>query len=54
LQAKTWISSTPQAVSIYQRNGWKVVDKHEVALEKYGGEGLYSRAWMLREPLTSA
>jgi GNAT superfamily N-acetyltransferase len=54
LQAKTWITSTPQAVSTYQRNGWKVVDRHDVSLEKYGGKGIYSRSWMLREPLTSA
>ena len=54
LRARVWITSTPQAVSTYERNGWEVVDRHEMALEKYGGQGIYSRAWMLREPIVTA
>lgn len=53
-QAKIWVTSTPQAVSTYERNGWKVVERHEIMLEKYGGHGVYSRAWMLRDPKPSA
>jgi predicted N-acetyltransferase YhbS len=49
LGAKIWVTSTPQAISTYERSGWKVVQRHEVDLSKYGGEGIYSRAWMLRE-----
>lgn len=50
LKAKIWITSTPQAVRTYEKNGWKVVERHEVILENYGGHGVYGRAWMLREP----
>jgi len=50
LHAKIWLTSTPKAASTYQRNGWKVVETHEVDLEKYGGEGLYRRTWMLKQP----
>jgi GNAT superfamily N-acetyltransferase len=46
--AKTWLTSTPQAVPVYQKNGWKVIDLYEICLEKYGGEGHYIRSWMLR------
>ncbi|TVY40911.1 hypothetical protein LOCC1_G006358 [Lachnellula occidentalis] len=49
MKARIWIASTPQAVSTYERNGWKVVERYDVMLEKYGGRGVYSRAWMLRE-----
>ncbi|TVY75976.1 hypothetical protein LSUE1_G007873 [Lachnellula suecica] len=52
LNAKIWLSSTPQAVSAYEKNGWKVIETHDVMLENYGGEGVYRRAWMLREPAT--
>ncbi|TVY52976.1 hypothetical protein LCER1_G005961 [Lachnellula cervina] len=52
--ARIWLSSTPQAVSTYERNGWKVVERYDVMLEKYGGQGVYSRAWMLREPAAAA
>ena len=48
--AKIWLTSTPKAASMYGRNGWKVMDRHEVDLEKHGGQGLYVRRWMLREP----
>jgi len=54
LKARIWITSTPQAVSTYERNGWKVIERHEIALEKYGGQGVYNRAWMLREPTVTA
>lgn len=53
-RARIWLSSTPQAVSTYERNGWKVVERYDVMLEKYGGQGVYSRAWMLREPAAAA
>ncbi|KAF8862419.1 acyl-CoA N-acyltransferase [Acephala macrosclerotiorum] len=50
LCAKIWITSTPQARPVYEKNGWKVVEKHEIDLGKYGGEGSYVRFWMLRSP----
>ncbi|KAH8594284.1 hypothetical protein B0O99DRAFT_514093 [Bisporella sp. PMI_857] len=50
LTAKWWCLSTPQAVKTYEKNGWKVVERHDTDLTKYGGEGLYSRAWMVRYP----
>lgn len=50
-QAKIWCTSTPQAVSAYERNGWRVVERHEVDLRKHGGEGIYDRAWMVRKPV---
>jgi len=50
LHKKIWLTSTPQARIVYEKNGWKVVDTYEVDLAKYGGEGPYVRAWMLRSP----
>ena len=50
--ADMWLISTPQAMSTYERNGWKVVDTYDVDLVKYGGEGIYSRSWMHRAPKT--
>lgn len=50
LGAKIWISSTPQARPVYEKNGWKVVESHEIDLDKHGGEGSYVRYWMLRSP----
>ncbi|KAH7417660.1 hypothetical protein BKA64DRAFT_702424 [Cadophora sp. MPI-SDFR-AT-0126] len=37
-KARFWCTSTPQAVSTYEKNGWKVVETHDVDLGKYGGE----------------
>lgn len=51
LGTKIWITSTPQARPVYEKNGWKVIEKHEIDLGKYGGEGLYVRFWMLRSPV---
>ncbi|CZR59730.1 uncharacterized protein PAC_09624 [Phialocephala subalpina] len=51
LGAKIWLTSTPQARVAYEKNGWKVVEKHEIDLGKYGGEGSYIRFWMLRSPV---
>ena len=50
LQTKIWLSSTPQAVPAYEKNGWEIKERYEVDLGKYGGEGIYSRAWMVRVP----
>ncbi|RDW74166.1 hypothetical protein BP5796_07608 [Coleophoma crateriformis] len=50
LQAKVWLTSTPVAVKAYEKNGWCVKETHEILLGQYGGEGTYTRAWMLREP----
>ena len=49
-KAKFWCTSTPQAVRTYEMSGWKVVETHDVDLGKYGGEGIYTRSWMVREP----
>ncbi|PVH82281.1 acyl-CoA N-acyltransferase [Cadophora sp. DSE1049] len=49
-KARFWCTSTPQAVSTYEKNGWKIVETHDVDLGKYGGEGIYTRSWMVREP----
>lgn len=46
--AKIWLTSTPQAMPVYEKNGWKVRDTYEIDLEKYGGQGNYVRYWMLR------
>jgi GNAT superfamily N-acetyltransferase len=54
LKARIWITGTPQAVSTYERNGWKVVERYDIALEEYGGQGIYSQDWMLREPTMTA
>jgi GNAT superfamily N-acetyltransferase len=48
LHANIWLTSTPQAVSTYEKSGWKVVDQQEIDLAKYGGEAVYIRAWMVR------
>jgi GNAT superfamily N-acetyltransferase len=53
LGAKLWLTSTPQALSIYERFGWKTVERYDIDLGNYGGEGIYTRAWMLREPKTA-
>jgi len=42
--------STPHAIGTYAKNGWDTVNYQEVDLTKYGGEGIYKRAWMLRKP----
>jgi len=49
--AKLWVVGTPQAIRAYEKNGFKIVETHDVNLAKYGGEGIYSRAWMLRLPI---
>jgi hypothetical protein len=46
--AKLWVVSTPQAIKAYEKSGFKVVEVHEIDLSKYGGKGIYRRAWMLR------
>ncbi|KAL2074976.1 hypothetical protein VTL71DRAFT_8756 [Oculimacula yallundae] len=40
--SRFWCTSTHQAVSTYVKNGWKVVEKHDVDLSKYGGDGIYT------------
>lgn len=45
---KIWLTSTPQARPVYEQNGWKVVDTCTTDLEPHGGQGTYTRAWMLR------
>jgi GNAT superfamily N-acetyltransferase len=49
-QAKIWLTSTPQAMPTYLKNGWEVKEIQTIDLEKYGGRGIYNRAWMLRLP----
>lgn len=49
-KAKFWCTSTPQAVRAYEKSGWKVVETHDVDLRQYGGKGIYTRSWMVREP----
>jgi GNAT superfamily N-acetyltransferase len=51
LHAKLWVASTPQAIKAYEKSGFEIVERHDVDLSKYGGEGIYSRAWMLRLPM---
>jgi GNAT superfamily N-acetyltransferase len=53
LKARIWLTSTPKAVSTYERNGWNVVESYGIDLEKYGGEAMYVRSWMVREPKNS-
>jgi len=53
-KAKIWLTSTPQAIATYEKNGWGVVECYDVDLESYGGSGIYSRAWMLRQPMQTA
>lgn len=50
LGAKMWVVSTPYARPVYEKHGWKLVEVCEVGLERFGGEGTYERAWMVREP----
>ncbi|KAG4416885.1 hypothetical protein IFR04_009963 [Cadophora malorum] len=49
-KAKFWCTSTPQAVTTYEKSEWKVVETHDVDLGLYGGKGVYTRSWMVREP----
>lgn len=51
LGARLWVTATPQAVSTYVRNGWVVKERCGIDLSGYGGEGIYSRAWMVRESM---
>jgi GNAT superfamily N-acetyltransferase len=39
VRAKIWLTSTPQAMPTYQKNGWEVKEIHTIDLEKYGGKG---------------
>jgi len=48
-RAKIWLSSTPQAMPTYEKNGWVVMERSVVDLGEYGGKGVYGRAWMVRE-----
>ena len=50
VRAKIWLTSTPQAITTYQRNGWEVKEIQSIDLENYGGKGIYNRVWMLRLP----
>lgn len=50
VQAKIWLTSTPQAVPTYLKNGWEVKEIQPIDLGKYGGNGIYNRACMLRLP----
>ena len=52
--AKVWLSSTPKAVGMYEKNGWEIKERYATDLRKYGGEGTYSPAWMLRLPVKRA
>ena len=52
--AKIWLSSTPNAVGLYEKNGWDIKERYDTDLSKFGGEGLYSPAWMLRLPVERA
>ncbi|KAH7361013.1 hypothetical protein BKA65DRAFT_390619 [Rhexocercosporidium sp. MPI-PUGE-AT-0058] len=49
-RARFWCTSTPQAVGTYEKNGWRILETHDVDLGNYGGDGVYTRAWMVREP----
>ena len=53
-QAKIWLSSTPKSVSFYERTGWEIKERYDTDLSKFGGEGIYSPAWMLRLPTERA
>lgn len=54
LGAKWWCLSTPNAVDAYKKNGWKIIERLDTDLSKFGGEGIYSQAWMLRTPLVKS
>lgn len=47
---KIWLTSTPQAIPVYQKKGWEITKEHSVDLGKYGGSGTYRRALMVRKP----
>lgn len=48
---KIFLGSTPKAVSTYEKNGWKIIEQFEIDLGKHGGDGIYKRYFMLREPV---
>ncbi|RFU24680.1 hypothetical protein B7463_g11657, partial [Scytalidium lignicola] len=47
---KVWLTSTPQAIGVYQKKGWEIVNEHKVDLGKHGGSTIYKRARMVRRP----
>jgi len=52
--SKVWLTSTPKAVEFYEKNGCEIKENYDTDLSKFGGAGLYTRAWMLRLPIERA
>ncbi len=48
--ARTYIESSPVALALYLRHGWKQVGDILIDIEKYGGEGTASERCLMREP----
>ena len=45
-----FLESTPTGEKLYKRLGFKEVSRATHDLEKWGGKGLYSHVFMVREP----
>jgi GNAT superfamily N-acetyltransferase len=45
-----FLESTPSGEKLYERLGFKEVSRATHDLEKWGGEGLYTHVFMVREP----
>jgi len=52
--AKAWLTSTPKAIGLYEKYGWEIKERCDTDLSKFGGNEIYSPAWMLRLPVERA
>ena len=47
--ARTYLEASSAGVGLYQRHGWKVIDKLQIDLAAFGGSGKHSETFMIRE-----
>lgn len=48
---KTFVMATPAGLALYEKNGFVIVGNVLQDISKWGGEGLYSSTFLIREPL---
>jgi hypothetical protein len=49
---KMFVMSTPAGVGVYEKNGFVAVREVLQDISKWGGEGLHSTTFLIREPLS--
>ena len=49
-QAQTYIEASPAGLPVYLKYGWKIIDEMTVDMTPYGGHGIESQPFLMREP----